>query len=487
MAPAPAAAATFDAAADTYVDASAPNTNYGTQTTLRTDNSPVIRSYLRFTLSGAVAGSAILQFYAETGSSRGVEVRAVADTTWGETTTTYANAPAVGALLASTGPFSAGTWHTLDVSAAVTGDGPVSFALVNLNDTAVRFTSRTGTTATRPHLVSPKPAPSGAFTISAVGGGTYRAESPNGQVFTGSLKSVGERAVADLNGSGGGRIDFTAGTFDFGSEFFKLDNVADIVFAGAGPGVTVIRNANSAAADTEPFNFTGAYRITVRDLTVEANGASRNTSDALDFDRGNESLVENVEVTASRGRGIVFDGKNEGWTSTGNTVRNCVITGVLSDGIELLASTHNLIENCRISDVGGHGIQLAKSSPFADQPNKESSDNTIRGNTIDQAGQDGVNLNGGDRNMITGNTITNSSDDTSGRDAIRISTGDNVSCDDNVVSGDTAFDTQMPKTQRYGLNIASSLCNRTLVGPDNLFTGNATGEVRDAGTGTVFR
>ena len=198
-------------------------------------------------------------------------------------------------------------------------------------------------------------------------------------------------------------------------------------------------------------------------------------------------LIENVKVAASRGRGIVFDGKNSDWTSVNNTVRNCVIVDVPSDGIELLASSGNRIEGCTITNVGGHGIQMVKSSPTSDQPNKKSNDNVITGNLIDQSGQDGINISSGDRNQVTGNTVTNSSDATSGRDGIRVTPVDAVTCDDNMVANNTATDNQTPKTQKYGLNIAGAVCNRTIVGPGNQFSGNLIGAVRDTGTGTVFR
>jgi parallel beta-helix repeat protein len=483
---APVGAASFSPVADTHVDANAPTANYGTKTYLRTDNSPVIRSYLRFDVQG-VGGptTAKLVFYAETASRLGIEVHEVNSTTWGETTTNNTNAPGVGDLIGSTGPFAAGTWLMVDVSSAITGNGLVSFALTTPSNTAIKVTSREG--ANKPQLVAPAPPKASHYLVSR-NGGTYQAVSqPAGTTFTGTAKFVVEAAVADLENSSGGTVQFTAGTFDLGSQFFKFYDAADIVFVGAGMDATVIQNSSSAAADTEPFNFTGADRVVVRDLTVSAGGSVRSTSDALDFDQGNDVTVERVKVIASRGRGIIFDGKNDTWTALRNQVHDCVITGTASDGIELLASSDNTIEGCTITGVGGHGIQLAKASTSADQPNKKSNDNTVTGNTIDQAGQDGINLTSGDRNKVLGNTVTNSSDDTSGRDGIRLSASDSIACNDNQVSSNTATDTQSPKTQRYGLNISSSLCSRTVVGPGNSLGGNLTGPIRDAGTATIYR
>jgi hypothetical protein len=75
---------------------------------------------------------------------------------------------------------------------------------------------------------------------------------------------------------------------------------------------------------------------------------------------------------------------------------------------------------------------------------------------------------------------------TTSRDRIRIGVSDSQTSNDNVVQYNVATDTQTTKTQRYGLNVASSLCNRTVVGPGNDFTGNRVRAVNDVGTGTIY-
>ncbi|HEU4424714.1 MAG TPA: right-handed parallel beta-helix repeat-containing protein [Pilimelia sp.] len=481
---APAGAVTLNPVADTYVDSSSPSSNFGTRIYMRTDNSPTLNAYLRFDVQGA-GPTAILRFFAETSNGLGVNVHTVDNNTWGETTTTFSNAPAIGPVIASTGPITAGTWQQVNVSSAITGNGLVSFALTSPSTTATRFTSREG--VNQPQLVTPAPGSPDPYVVSHVSGSTYQAVGANGQTFTGTLKSVVQNAAADLEHNGGGTVQFPAGTFDLGSDFFKFDDLHGVTFDGAGMNQTIIQNNNSSAADTEPFNFTGAFNITVSDLTVSAGGAPRTTSDALDFDNGNDVVVRNVKITASRGRGIVFDGKNDNWDSLRNEVHDCVISGIPGDGIELLASSDNLVEGCTITNTGFHGIQLTKSSTTADQPNKKPNNNTISGNLIDGAGQDGVNVNSGDDNQITGNTIHNSSRVTSSRDGIRFSSSDSIACDDNTVANNVATDEQAPITQRYGLNIGSSLCHRTVVGPGQTFAPNLTGAIRDIGTGTIFQ
>jgi uncharacterized repeat protein (TIGR01451 family) len=487
--PESARATPFTPVADSHVDESAPTTNFGTSTSFRTDGSPILNAYLRFNVQGVVpTDSVTLRVFAETANSLGFAVHSVSDNSWSETELDYINAPSFGPAVDTAGPVLAGRWSCVDVSSIVPADGPVSFALTSDSTTATGFSSREGSDPPELIIESSSPLPSSYLVTRD--GDTYRATPEDtGTTYTGTLKHVMENAAGDLNCGGGGTMTFATGVFDFGSEFFEGSNLANITFQGQGMDATVLQNNSSAATDTEPFDMSSTNHITVRDMTVIAGGPFRSTSDALDFDGGNDVVIERVKVTGSRGRGIVFDGKDivgSPRTADRNVVRDCVITGIPSDGIELLASNDNHIEGCTITNVGGHGLQITKSSTLADQPNKKSNDNLLSGNSIDNAGEDGINLNSGDRNEIQGNTVLNSSDDVSGRDGIRISSSDSITCDDNVVSGNTSGDDQATHTQRFGLNISSSLCNRTVVW-QNTFFGNLNGDINDLGTDTRYR
>jgi len=322
-------------------------------------------------------------------------------------------------------------------------------------------------------------------------GSSYRAESLT-TTYTGALKAVVESAVADLNSGTGGTVTFTSGVFDLGAEWFRFNQeLIDITFEGQGIDVTVIRNSTTIDADTEPFNFRGTNRVVIRDLTVSAGGTPRTTSDAIDFDRGNNSVVERVKITASRGKGIIFDGKDidgDGtpWTSEGNLVRDCIIEGTNNDGIQFLASSNNRVEGCTIRNVVGDGIEIRKSQSTAPQPNKKSNGNVLTGNVIDRAGENGIRVTSSDNNRVTGNNVTNSSIVQANMDGIRLAQENGITCDDNVVDANTATDTQPVKTQAYGLHIATSSCNRTVVGSNN-FAGNKTGAIRDLGTDTRYQ
>ncbi len=469
---------------DAYVDDTKPNTNYGSSSSLRVDSTPLRTAYMKFDVQGmGTVDSAAVRITAE---SKGddVSLYVVADTTWDEATITAATAPAVGALISTHAPVENGKLYVFDVSSIVQADGVYAFALRTSDNTAIKFSSSEGSSS--PELLIPAPGSPSPFLVTR-SGTTYTATSQsNGTTYTGTAKFVVEAAVDDLMQFSGGTITFSADTFDFGSDHLELDVIAGITFEGQGMGATTLINDSTAADDTEIFDIVDGDDVIIRDMTVSAGGSARSTSDALDFDDGRNITVQRVEIVDSRARGIVFDGKGAGWTADNNRILDCVITGIPGDGIEFLASSNNLVDGCTISNVGGHGIQINKSSTSADQPNKQSNNNVIQNTTIDQSGQDGVNINSGDGNQIIDNVITNSANVTSNKDGIRITSANSVSCDNNLVAGNTVTDTQATKTQRYGLNISSSLCTSNVIGDGNDFSGNLIGDINDIGTNTQY-
>jgi parallel beta-helix repeat protein len=495
----------FTPVADTYVNEASPGSNYGSNSTLRVDGSPIVNSYLRFNVQGLSGGisSATLRVFANSSQSVGFQVHDVANDTWAESGITFSSAPPISAaVLDSTGPVTAGQTYDLDVTAMVAGNGLVSFGLMTTHTTALSLASRESanapqliveagaastpppTTATPVPTAAPTPTPgatppppTGRLTVVTRSGSTYTADAlwSGGHDYSGSrVKTVVENAMNDMDNAGGGTIQFEAGIFDLGTDYFYIRSVANITFAGRGMDVTFIRNNTSASADTEPFNTGQTHHLIIRDMTVSAGGARRTTSDALDFDGGNYNIVERVKVTASRGRAIVFDGKGSGGEEANNNIiRDCIVTGVQHHGIQLLAADNNRIENCTVINAQGHGIQVTKSSNQASTPNEKSNDNIVIGNTISDSLQDGINVNSSDRNRILNNNIT-----LSGNNGIKLTSSDNIQCNDNVVDGNTSAN-----NTQWGLYISSSLCNRTNVGT-NTFSGNGSGAFRDSGTNT---
>ena len=145
---------TFESVADAYVAADFPSTNYGLSGTVRALSSPEYRSYIRFVVSdvnGTVA-NATLRLYPTSSSATGYQIKRAGDQTWDESTITYANAPAVGALIGSSGNFASGTWTSVDVTSLVNGNGVYDLVLTTTSASNMNFNSRDAS-SNRPQLV----------------------------------------------------------------------------------------------------------------------------------------------------------------------------------------------------------------------------------------------------------------------------------------------------------------------------------------------
>jgi hypothetical protein len=144
----------FSSTADAYVHANNPTKNFGSATTLRADSSPDVHSYLRFEVQGlnGPVSRATLRVFANTASSVGYEIHAVSDNLWNEKTINYNSAPAVGDLIGSSGPISAGAWTTVDVTPYITDNGVFNFGLTTTTKTAFTLGSRE-TGANAPQLI----------------------------------------------------------------------------------------------------------------------------------------------------------------------------------------------------------------------------------------------------------------------------------------------------------------------------------------------
>ncbi|RLP92574.1 DNRLRE domain-containing protein [Micromonospora sp. CV4] len=187
-----AATVTFTPVADTYVQSDTASTNYGTSTQIVVDNSPVRRSFLRFTVSG-VSGTVttaklrLRTISGNSGSDSGGTFRKMSNTSWSETGTTWSNQPAVdGATLGSIGAVAGNTWYELDVRAAVTGNGTYSFGVTSASGDGAYYDSRESG-ADAPQLVittGTTPPPSGDPVL--VGAGDI-ANSGSGDTATAAL------------------------------------------------------------------------------------------------------------------------------------------------------------------------------------------------------------------------------------------------------------------------------------------------------------
>jgi Calcineurin-like phosphoesterase len=137
---------TLTPVADAYVDESAPADNYGGSSKLRVDSTPVVQSHMRFNvppLAGNVL-SATLSVYANGASSAGHDVYAVSQNEWNESDITYTTAPQPERLIGSSGAFQGDIWVSIDVTSLISGEGPLSLALLTTGTTNITYSSREG-------------------------------------------------------------------------------------------------------------------------------------------------------------------------------------------------------------------------------------------------------------------------------------------------------------------------------------------------------
>ena len=142
---------TFAVGDDAIVLANRPTANYGSLTTLGTDDVPDIRSYLKFTVAGldGPVSSATLRLFVNSGNAP-FTVAQVASNSWAEGSITYSNAPAAGGVINSSGPVSSG-WLEIDVTSYISGSGTFSLALLPAGVDRNLFSSAEGANA--PELV----------------------------------------------------------------------------------------------------------------------------------------------------------------------------------------------------------------------------------------------------------------------------------------------------------------------------------------------
>jgi len=259
---------TFNPAADAYVAGDFGTTNYGTSALLKADTTPAFQSYLRFNV-GDITGTitkATLRLYTTSSSATGYQIRRVDNQGWEEGSINYGNAPAVGAIIGSSGNFALNNWTSVDVTSLVTGSGVYDFALTTTSTATLNFNSREAS-SNQPQLViqtttsAPPPSPTPTPTASpsptptptplpAVGDldttGVFRPS--NGLLYLKNTNTTGFADIAINYGVGGdypvvgdwdGDGTATIGIYRNGSFYLRNSNTvgfADIVFPFGMPG-----------------------------------------------------------------------------------------------------------------------------------------------------------------------------------------------------------------------------------------------------------
>ena len=186
--------------ADSYVRSDVPASNFGSATVLIGRTSPEIDSYVKFDVSGLNGAplSAVLRLWVETTGTTTYKVYQVADSSWTESGLTFNNKPAFGALVATSGPTTAGTWMDLDVTGAVGGNGLVTLGFTTGSTAGKNFGSREDTAHAPQLLLTAEPPASGDPVIVAAGDIACSPADANYNGGAGTATACHEKATSDL-------------------------------------------------------------------------------------------------------------------------------------------------------------------------------------------------------------------------------------------------------------------------------------------------
>ena len=285
---------TFNVGADSYVNSSNGSSNYGTATSLRIDASPEQITYLRFDLSGmgGMATQVTLRLYAQANGSAGCSVLPVADSSWGETSITWSNAPARGSPVATCSGFSANSWVEVALPASlVTGNGPLSLAISDPSSTATRFSSREGGSAAQLMVTTTEPdgvPPSAPGTLTATAAGSSAIDLAWGA----ATDDVGVVAY-DIYRDGGLLTSVSGGTLSHQDTGLASASTHDyhVVARDGGGNTGPPGNTASATTDTAPTSGTWTFAAAA-DSYVDASNATANygTSTQLRIDASPQQI-----------------------------------------------------------------------------------------------------------------------------------------------------------------------------------------------------
>ncbi len=196
---------TFNPSADAVIKDASPSTNYGVNTSLTVDSSPVQQILMKFDVSGLSnysVESAKLRLYSTAGSNAtGGIFYQTANTSWIESGTggvAWNTAPVANATpIINVGPISNNIWVEVDLTSIITSDGQYGFRIISNNSDGASYNSRESST-NNPELVlkvtrsggEPSTTPSIAPTITPTFTSTTVSTSTPTPTFTSTSVSI---------------------------------------------------------------------------------------------------------------------------------------------------------------------------------------------------------------------------------------------------------------------------------------------------------
>ena len=187
------------------------------------------------------------------------------------------------------------------------------------------------------------------------------------QICDGTADNVEIQAALDALPSVGGSVLLSEGTFNIAATVMLR---ANITLSGRGMGVTTLKLANGANVPILQDNSTTASYITVRDLTIDGNGANQTGSSLHGLHLGqavsgrNKSALRvlNVEAKSCRGSGILIYGASDVMVDGCRATGQIGAGGTQGIGIMLVNCADSVISSFYCQGNGRAGIQTANHS-----------------------------------------------------------------------------------------------------------------------------
>ncbi len=191
------------------------------------------------------------------------------------------------------------------------------------------------------------PAPDATYTVfkQFSNGGTlptYFAKNQNGHIAAFAIDTAltsGLRTVLECIAANDTHLHFPNERYHFldaplGTEFWAgvedhatFQQINGLLLTGESMTAAIISNRSNYAGDTHPLQFSKCYGVSMKELTIEACGGPRSTSDAVRVSNPENSSIERVEVRRSRGSGIHFDASLDGSFGHRSSVAKCYVQG----------------------------------------------------------------------------------------------------------------------------------------------------------------
>jgi hypothetical protein len=365
------ASLTFDAIEDAKVEQANPTVNYGAQTLLEVDGSPVRQFLLKFQVSGVngpVVG-AKLRLYSIGTAVAGGNIHSAANT-WDEATVNWNNAPAAGpTVLGALGGVVPNTWYEVNLAGLVTGDGTYSLRILPTTNDGAEYRSSEGGATTIPQLVvefnsTGTPPPTNTPTATSTATPTTTATPTNTATPTTTATPTNTPTPSptssptpsptpqqsnaalylSLGNPGPTTVGSLTGVRDEDIIFYNGSSWS-MVFDGSDVGVT---------SDVDAFHFLDADSIlfSVNNAVTLSGAGAVQSYDIIRFD------ATSLGSTTAGAFSLYFDGEDVGLSAS---AENVDAIELLSDGRVIVSTTGNFT----VPGVSGQDRDLIAFTPTA--------------------------------------------------------------------------------------------------------------------------